>query len=137
MVETACTFLIFLIATVQISMEYKAQESQAGYTKYLNSHKTKPYIFRCRVNQHLIVLNLYSVSINKILVTEFMTVRVCQKSLKQNKLTECKIFALKYGNRKLSNVWKYVEKGTRNEKRTESEVFTYKGHVLLLFLLQL
>ena len=27
-----------------------------------------------------------------------------------------------------------VEKGTRNEKRTELEVFIYKGHVLLLFL---
>ena len=28
-----------------------------------------------------------------------------------------------------------VEKGTRNEKRTESEVFIYKSLVLLLFLL--
>ena len=27
-----------------------------------------------------------------------------------------------------------VEKGTRNEKRTEPKVFIYKGHVLLSFL---
>ena len=31
---------------------------------------------RHRVNQHLIVLNLDSISINKILVTEFITVKV-------------------------------------------------------------
>ena len=29
----------------------------------------------------------------------------------QNKLTEYKIFELKYGNRKLSNVWKYNQVG--------------------------
>ena len=33
---------------------------------------------RYRVNQHLIVINLDSVSINKILVTEFITVKVSQ-----------------------------------------------------------
>ena len=33
---------------------------------------------RCRVNQHLIVANLYSVSISKILVTEFITVKASQ-----------------------------------------------------------
>ena len=33
---------------------------------------------RYTVNQHLIVLNLYSVSISKILVTEFVTVKVSQ-----------------------------------------------------------
>ena len=31
-----------------------------------------------RVDQHLIVLNSYSISINKILVTEFMTVKASQ-----------------------------------------------------------
>ena len=36
------------------------------------------YVCRYRVNQHLIVLNLDSASINKILVTEFITVKVSQ-----------------------------------------------------------
>ena len=66
-------FLIILFAAVQISMECKAQESLAGYTKLLNSHKPKTYMCRFRVNQHLIVLNLYSVSITEILVTELVS----------------------------------------------------------------
>ena len=33
---------------------------------------------RYRVDQHLIILNLYSVSLNKILVTEFITVKSSQ-----------------------------------------------------------
>ena len=41
-------------------MECETQESEAGY------------------NQHLIVLNIGSVSINKLLVTEFITVKVSQ-----------------------------------------------------------
>ena len=28
----------------------------------------------------------------------------------------------------------HMDKGTRNKKRTKSEVFIYRGHVLLLFL---
>ena len=48
-----------------------------GYAKQ-NSYKPKPYIWRYRVNQHLIVLNLYSISIHKTLIMEFMTVRVSQ-----------------------------------------------------------
>ena len=35
-------------------------------------------ICRCRVNQYLIVLNLYSVSVSKVLVTEYITVKVSQ-----------------------------------------------------------
>ena len=38
LVETACMFQIILIATVQISMEYETQESEAGHTKHLNSY---------------------------------------------------------------------------------------------------
>ena len=42
-----------------------------------------------RVNQHLIVLNLGSVSINKVLVTEFNTVKVSQNlNLMQNMSTK-------------------------------------------------
>ena len=36
-------------------------------------------MYRYRVNQDLIVLNLYSVSINKILVTKFITAKLSQK----------------------------------------------------------
>ena len=35
LVETACIFLIFLIATVQISIECETQENEPGYTKHL------------------------------------------------------------------------------------------------------
>ena len=38
LVETACIFLIFLIATLQISMDCETQESQAGYTQHLRLH---------------------------------------------------------------------------------------------------
>ena len=77
--QTACIFLIFLIATVQISAECETQESEAGYTKHLTLYYFETYIIcSYRVNLHLIVLNLYSVSINKIIVTEFITVKVSQ-----------------------------------------------------------
>ena len=38
LVESACMFLMFLIATVtvQMSMDCETQESEAGYTKRLN-----------------------------------------------------------------------------------------------------
>ena len=39
---------------------------------------TLTYICRYRANQHLMVLNLDSTSINKILVKEFVTVKVSQ-----------------------------------------------------------
>ena len=35
-------------------------------------------MFKCTVDQHLIFLNLHSISINKILVLEFMTAKVSQ-----------------------------------------------------------
>ena len=35
-------------------------------------------MFKCRVDQHLIFPNLHSISINKILVLEFMTAKVWQ-----------------------------------------------------------
>ena len=35
LVEKACIFLFF-IATVQISMDCKSQESETGYAKHLN-----------------------------------------------------------------------------------------------------
>ena len=41
-------------------------------------HTNLNHIFRYSANQHLIVINLYSDSINKSLVTDFMTVRVSQ-----------------------------------------------------------
>ena len=67
LVETACIFL-FLIATVQISMEYETQESLAGYKKHLNLYQPKTFMCWYRVKQDLIVLNLCSISIIKILV---------------------------------------------------------------------
>ena len=36
LVETAFIFLIFLIATVQISMECETQECEVGHTKHLD-----------------------------------------------------------------------------------------------------
>ena len=57
-------------------MECETQESETGYTKKLNLCLPKVYMCRYRVNQHLIVLNIYSVPINKILVKQFITVKV-------------------------------------------------------------
>ena len=59
-------------------MACETQESEVGHTKHLNLYYLKAYVCSYRVNQHLIVLNLYSVSINKILVMEFITVEVSQ-----------------------------------------------------------
>ena len=61
-------------------------EKYAGYTNDLNLHQPKAYIFSFRVNKDLLVLmkrsnkhtNLHSVSINKILIKEFITVEVSQ-----------------------------------------------------------
>ena len=50
-------------------MECETQESEAGYTNHLNLYYPKADMCRFRVNQHC-------VSINKILVTEFVTVKV-------------------------------------------------------------
>ena len=57
---------------MQISMECETQENTWIYTK------PKMFMCRYRVNQQLIALNLYSVSINKILAMEFITVKVLQ-----------------------------------------------------------
>ena len=72
LVETACIFLIFLIPTVQISMECKTQENIWIYTNL------KTYICRYRINQHSIVLKLNSASVNKSLAPEFVTLKVSQ-----------------------------------------------------------
>ena len=57
-------------------MECETLESEAIYTKHLNLYCPKTYLCSNRVNRHLIVLNLYSVLINEILFTEFITVKV-------------------------------------------------------------
>ena len=75
MVEKACIFPIFLIATVQIPMECETQESQAGPAKHLDLYYPKTAMCSRRVNQHLLVLNLHNFSINKILAIEFITVK--------------------------------------------------------------
>ena len=57
-------------------MECETQESETGYAKYLILCEPKTYIIsEYRINQHFIVLNLCSVSINKILVMEFIIVK--------------------------------------------------------------
>ena len=53
-------------------MECEMQETWAGI------HTNLKHMFRYRANQHLIVLNLCSVSIDKTLVTKVMTFRVSQ-----------------------------------------------------------
>ena len=59
------------------------------FRKHFNSYQPKIYMCRYRANQFLIVQNLYSVSINKILVTEFIAVKVSQNvNLMQNMSTQ-------------------------------------------------
>ena len=57
---------------------YRANINEMWNARKLGGiYKTlEPYICKYMVNQHLVLLYLYSVSINKILVTEFTTVRV-------------------------------------------------------------
>ena len=96
LVEKACMYLIFLIATVQMSMECNTQESSAGSTKHLNLYWPKTYVCECRLRQNLIVLNLYCVSVNKILVTE---IYYCEK------FTDSKL-DIKYVNTVKSTIYK-------------------------------
>ena len=114
LVETACIFLIFLIATMQISMDVKRkgtrQDIQNIWT-YTNLKHTW-YMCKYRIKQGLIVLKLNSASINKILVTKFLTLKVSQNlNLMQSLSTQC--FQGK------SNVWnktfenKLIEKDHR------------------------
>ena len=56
LVKTALILVIFLIATVQMSMECETQENYAGYTKHLNLHWHKTCMCRYRVNQDLIIV---------------------------------------------------------------------------------
>ena len=58
-------------------MECKTQESEARHTKHCNLYSPETYMCGYRVIQN-IVLSLYSVSINYILVTEFITVKISQ-----------------------------------------------------------
>ena len=81
LVEKECIFLIFLIATVQISMKCEKQESKTGLKKHLNLYWPKTHKCSCRVNQKFYIyaiLNLHSVSMYKILATEFITVKVSE-----------------------------------------------------------
>ena len=67
---------MFLISIAQISIECETQESYARYNKHLNLRWPGTYMCRYRVKQNLIVLKLDSISMNKVLVTEFVTVKV-------------------------------------------------------------
>ena len=78
LVEKACISLIFLNAKVQISMEFETRERQAGSTTHLDLYYPKTSMCRYWVKQHLLVPNLYYLSINKILAMEFITVKSSQ-----------------------------------------------------------
>ena len=52
---------------MQISVGYQLHESWVGNTKHLNLHQPKTYMCKCKVDQHLLVLNVYSILISKIL----------------------------------------------------------------------
>ena len=54
-------------------MECEMLECQFVYIKHLNFDYSKTYICRHMVNQHPIILNLYSISNIKILATKFVT----------------------------------------------------------------
>ena len=63
---------MFLTAAMQISEECETHKALVRNTKHLNLHQPKTYMWKYRAGQHLIVLNLHSISINKILVSKFM-----------------------------------------------------------------
>ena len=68
-----------------------------------------------RVDQHLIVLNLYGVSINKILVLKFMTVKVPQNLKSMQKMsTQWHQRLFRYVNSKTIFENKSITKKIRN-----------------------
>ena len=68
-----------------------------------------------RVDQHLIVLNLYGVSINKILVLKFMTVKVPQNLKSMQKMsTQWHQRLFRYVNSKTIFENKWITKKIRN-----------------------
>ena len=71
-------FLIFLIATVQNINGMWNIRKQDGVYKTFEFIHTQIYVCRYKVNQHLIVLSLFRVSVNKILVTELIIVKVSE-----------------------------------------------------------
>ena len=78
---------MILYITTQISMEWETKLSSVRYRKHLNLHWLRACMCRYRLNQHLIVLNLYKVSINEILVMVFIVMRIPQNlNLKNVKL---------------------------------------------------
>ena len=89
--ETMFIFLIFVIATVQMSMECQTHEGFAGNRKHLNSHQPKTKMRKHMVDQHLIVLNLYSISINKILTTGFMTMKFSKNLNSVQKMSDTRL----------------------------------------------
>ena len=52
--------------------------NQGGCAKHLNLYYRKSFLCGYGLNQHLLILNLSNVSINKTLATEFITVKVSQ-----------------------------------------------------------
>ena len=117
MVETAFIFLIFLIATMQVSMECETQETwrdRLNISVYTNLKHTW-YMCKYRVKQYLIVVKLNCVSINKILVVKFVTVRVSYNlnlmqslsTLWNQQLIRC-VFSkvIKYLEQ---NIWKQID----------------------------
>ena len=115
LVETARIFLIFLIATEQISMECGTQEARwdilniSGYTNLKHTWYMRKY----RVKQCLIVLKLDCVSINKILVVKFVTVRVSYNlNLMQSLSTQWNQELIKYV---FSKVIKCLEQNIRKQ----------------------
>ena len=75
LVEKAYFFDIFNWYNANVNGMWNARKL-GGIYKIFESIPTLTDICRCRVNQHLMVLNLDSASINKVLVTEFITVKV-------------------------------------------------------------
>ena len=98
------------------------------------------YQCRYRLNQHLIVLSLCNVSINKILITEFITVKVSQNFIFDANTMKWNQQLSRYVFSKVSNVWnktfenKSIAKDHRiPNKWTDYKIFELKhGHIKLL-----
>ena len=89
------------------------------------------YQCRYRLNQHLIVLSLCNVSINKILITEFITVKVSQNFIFDANTMKWNQQLSRYVFSKVSNVWNktFENKSIAKDHRVQNINWVYNFRI--------
>ena len=66
---------VFCILTITIVAQLEKHKSLEGNTKHSNLHLSDANLYQFRLYSHSIVLNLYSISINDIIIMKFISVK--------------------------------------------------------------